>query len=396
MFSTIKATVLTTLRTPPAWIWTLAFPIMLCTMFIFMFSGFKSSASVSAVPVAIVEDDNWEASEFSQVVETLAGEDGDALLELHEVPSLEAGNQLLDEGKVACVYTADASGVPQVTVGAGSASSDASSTKDINRSIAETIASSYLQSMSLISSIARDNPSALSDPATIKQALRLEATVKRVSLTRSTPDETVRYYYSLLGMAALYASEIAMAAAVDAAGDLSPLGARRCVSGQNRAVTLAGMLLGAWLVSLVFLSVVIAYIRIVAGIDFQGREPLVFAGVVAASFLSIAIGTLMGVLPVRGGKSSRSGLLTVLICGGSLLAGLYGPSAMALADNVARMFPAEAWVNPPKLIAEMFSALYFYSELNPFAARAAACVAFGAVLLLVASVIFRRQRYEHL
>ena len=395
MFSTIKATVLTTLRTPPAWIWALAFPIMLCPMFIFMFSGLKNDASVSAVPVAVVEDGNWEASEFSKVVGTLAGKD-DALLALEGVTSLEAGEKLLDEGKVACVYMVDASGAPQVTVGAGSASSDASSTKDINRSIAETIASSYIQSTSLISSIAEDDPGALSDPAAVKRALGLEAAVRRVSLTRSTPDETVRFYYSLLGMAALFASQIAMTAAVDAAGNLSALGARRCVSGQSRAVTLVGILLGAWAVSLAFLTVVIGYVRFVAGIDFQGREALVFAGVAAASFLSIAIGTLAGVLPVRGGKSSQSGLLTGLICGGSLLAGLYGPSAMALADDMARAFPAEAWLNPVKLIADMFSALYFYSDLSPFVTRAAACAVFGVALLVVASVIFRRQRYEHL
>lgn len=396
MLSTIKATVLTTLRTPHAWIWALAFPIVLCTLFIFMFSGLKSGASVSAAPVAVVEDDNWEASAFSQVVETLAGEGDDALLELHAVNSLEEGEKLLDDGKVSCVYVVDASGTPQLTVGSGSASSELLSTKDINRSIAETIASSYIQSTSLVSSIAADNPGALSDPAAIRRALRLEGAVKRVSLTRSAPDETVRFYYSLLGMAALFASEIAMAAAVDAAGDLSPLGARRCVSGQNRAVTLAGVLLGSWAVSLVFLTVVIVYVRFAAGVDFQGREPLVFVGVAMASLLSIAIGTLMGVLPMRGGESSRSGLLTVLICGGSLFAGLYGLPAMELADNVARMLPAEAWLNPAKLIADMFSALYFYSDLGPFVTRAAACAVFGAALLLVASVIFRRQRYEHL
>ena len=396
MFSTVKATVLSALRTPPAWIWGLAFPIALCTMFIFMFSGLKNSATVSAVPVAAVEDDSWEASEFSQVVESLAAEDGEALLSLHSVSSLEAGERLLDEGKVCCVYVVDASGTPRLTVGSRSASSDYSSTKDIDRSIAETIASSYIQSMSLISSIARDDPSALSEPAAVKRALKLEATVESVSLTRPTPDWKVGVYYSLLGMAALFASEIAMTAAVDAAGDLSPLGARRCVSGQNRAVTLAGVVLGTWAVSLALLTLVIAYVRIVAGVDFQGREPLVILGVAAASLLSIAIGTLIGVLPMRGGKSSRNGMLTGFICTASLFAGLYGTSAMELADNVARLFPAEAWLNPAKLIADMFSALYFYSDLYPFVTRAAACAAFGAALLLVASFVFRRQRYEHL
>ena len=65
MLSTIKATILANARKPSMWIWTLLFPIILSTMFIFMFSSLKNSQSVDPVPVAVVEDDAWETSGFS-------------------------------------------------------------------------------------------------------------------------------------------------------------------------------------------------------------------------------------------------------------------------------------------------------------------------------------------
>ncbi|MFR7750520.1 MAG: hypothetical protein ACLU1W_07165 [Collinsella sp.] len=54
----------------------------------------------------------------------------------------------------------------------------------------------------------------------------------------------------------------------------------------------------------------------------------------------------MGTLPVKGGKASKSGILTgfaTITC--ALFAGLYGEPAMALADDVARACPAECWLN---------------------------------------------------
>lgn len=400
MLSTIKATILANARKPSMWIWTLLFPIILSTMFIFMFSSLKNSQSVDPVSVAVVEDDAWETSGFSQVVDALNAEGDDRLLDVRPVSTIEEGERLLDSGEVFGVYSADpdleAYGSPKVILGAGSSNTDGTAEKSVNRSILETIASSYTQTSALVEAAFENDPGLIADPSAIQDVLGISGEVKRISLTRSTPDYTVRYYYALLGMAALFAAQVAMEATVDAAGDLSPLGARRCVGGQSRLATLASTLVACWAMALVNLTLVFAFVRFVAGVDFAGREGLALLGIAAASFLSICLGMFVALLPLRGGKSPREGLLTLLTCLGALFAGLYGMPAMALADEVARAFPVEAWLNPSKLISDMFMSLYFYEDLTPFFARAAACVAFALALLLVATLVFRRQRYEHL
>lgn len=405
MLSTIKATVLAQLRSGAVWIWTLAFPIVLATLFLFMFANLKNSDTVASVPVAVVADDAWGRSGFSGVVAALS-EGDDALLAVTEVDTTERATRLLDEGKVAGIYAVDASTADAVPADAavadlapivtlpGGTSGDGTGAADINRSILETVASSYTQSSALIRASLADG--SMGDAAAISDALGISGRVERISLTRSTPDDTVRFYYALLAMAALFSAESASSMAFAAAGDLSALGARRCASGQRRSVTLAGTLVGCWLVAVVMLCAVFAYVRLVCGVDFSGREGLALVGLAAASLLSVAIGLLVGVVPVRGGEQARDGLLTGLICLGSLFAGMYGTPAMALADRVARACPAEAWLNPPKLISDMFTSLYFYQDLTPFLLRAGACVGLAALLLLAAATVFGRQRYEHL
>ena len=411
MLSTIKATVLAQLRSGAVWIWTLAFPVVLATLFLFMFATLKNSDTVASVPVAVVADDAWGRSGFSGVVAALS-EGDDALLAVTEVDTPERATRLLDEGKVAGIYAVDASSAdvtsaadavpadaaiadlaPIVTL-PGGASGDGTGAAGVNRSILEAVASSYTQSSALIRASLADG--SMGDAAAISDALGISGRVERISLTRSTPDDTVRFYYALLAMAALFSAESASSMAFAAAGDLSALGARRCASGQRRSVTLAGTLVGCWLVAVVMLCAVFAYVRLVCGVDFSGREGLALVGLAAASLLSVAIGLLVGVVPVRGGEQARDGLLTGLICLGSLFAGMYGTPAMALADRVARACPAEAWLNPPKLISDMFTSLYFYQDLAPFLLRAGACVGLAALLLLAAATVFGRQRYEHL
>ena len=323
MLSTIKATVLAQLRSGAVWIWTLAFPIVLATLFLFMFANLKNSDTVVSVPVAVVADDAWGRSGFSGVVAALS-EGDDALLAVTEVDTSERATRLLDEGKVAGIYAVDASTAdtvpadaaiadlaPIVTLPAG-ASGDGTGAAAVNRSILETVASSYTQSSALIRASLADG--SMANAAAISDALGISGRVERISLTRSTPDDTVRFYYALLAMAALFSAESASSMAFAAAGDLSALGARRCASGQRRSVTLAGTLVGCWLVAVVMLCAVFAYVRLVCGVDFSGREGLALVGLAAASLLSVAIGLLVGVVPVRGGEQARDGLLTGLIC----------------------------------------------------------------------------------
>ena len=387
-------------RTPSVIVWVLAFPLIMSAIFLFMFSGMRTDGVVDPVPVALVtpagEKDGAPAGSFEQVVDALAEPGEGQLLDLRRVETAAEAADLLAAGEVDGYFELADDGAPALTVGSPYTLASADGASAVNRTILESVASSYVQSRALLEEVARRDPAALADPAAVADALGIQVAVEQVQITRARPEEIVRYYYALLGMGALMASQAGMLAVAYAQPGVSALGARRAVSGTSRLRQLAGCVLGAWAVSTVALTLAFAFLRLVVGVDFGGREGLALVSVAVCALLATALGACVGALPIPAGISARSGILTALTCVLSLFAGLYGTAAMELADNLAHTLPWTSWVNPAKLVCDTFYALYYYTSLAPFAARLAACVAGALALLAVAGAIFRRQSYEHL
>lgn len=458
MWTTFKATVRTLLLTPSAVVWTLIFPIVLATVFNFMFEPMRSTGSVEAVKVAVVADDAWEDSPFSQVVDTLSEAD-EPLLAVHPVATEQEARELIAEGSVAGAYIVDAAGnegnteqsgsdeldavdaagpadaagaasdpdnadatgaasgsgtaagssdvststlsasdagAPRIILAPAGSGTGSDASYDVNRAILESVATSYLQRVALIEDLSAHDPVALSDPTTIENALGLSVSVREVSLTHAQPDSMVRFYYALLGMASIFAAHLAGESVWRLQPTSSAAGARRTVSSTSRMRLLIPTIGACWAVSTTFLAIAFGYICLTAHIDFSGREGLCLVGIAASSLLSCGIGALVGALPGRMGSDSRRGILTALTCLLSLFAGLYGEPTMELADTVAHVFPAATWLNPVCLIRDLFYTVYYYDTLVPFSLRLAACAGIAAVLLAVSAACMRRSAHEHL
>lgn len=460
MWTTFKTTVRTLLLTPSAVVWTLIFPIVLATVFNFMFEPMRSTGSVEAVDVAVVADDAWEDSPFSQVVDALSEAD-EPLLAVHPVATEQEVRELIAEGSVAGAYVVDAAsnegnaeqsgsdeldavdaagtagdpatadatgaasgsgtaagssdvstitscttsegtpsasdaGAPRIILAPAGSGTGSDASYDVNRAILESVATSYLQRVALIEDLSAHDPAALSDPIALEDALGLGVSVREVSFTHAQPDSMVRFYYALLGMASIFAAQLAEESVWHLQPTSSAAGARRAVSGTSRMRLLIPTIGACWAVSTTFLAIAFGYICLTAHIDFSGREGLCLVGIAASSLLSCGIGTLVGALPGRMGSDSRRGILTALTCLLSLFAGLYGEPTMELADTVAHVFPAATWLNPVCLIRDLFYTVYYYDTLVPFSLRLAACAGIAAVLLAVSAACMRRSAHEHL
>lgn len=458
MWTTFKTTVRTLLLTPSAVVWTLIFPIVLATVFNFMFEPMRSTGSVEAVEVAVVVDDAWENSPFSQVVDTLSEAD-EPLLAVHPVATEQEARELIAEGSVAGAYIVDAAGnegnaeqsgsdeldaidaagpadaagaasdpdnadaagaasgsgtaagssdvststssagstgAPRIILAPAGSGTGSDASYDVNRAILESVATSYLQSEALIEELATHDPVALSDPTTIENALGLSVSVREVSLTHAQPDSMVRFYYALLGMASIFAAYLAGESVWHLQPTSSAAGARRTVSSTSRMRLLIPTIGACWAVSTTFLAIAFGYICLTAHIDFSGREGLCIVGIAASSLLSCGIGALVGALPGRMGSDSRRGILMALTCLLSLFAGLYGEPTMELADTIAQAIPAATWLNPVCLIRDLFYTVYYYDTLVPFSLRLSACAGIAAVLLAVSAACMKRSAHEHL
>lgn len=392
MWNVFKGALTVLTRKRELFVWSLAFPIILSTMFMFMFSNLDSSTAFDPVPTGVVADGAYEGSAFADVVDELGASGDDQLLDVRAFASADEAREALLAGDVLGVVSVDAEGTPLLAV---TPSSGGVGVDQIGRTVLGTVVDTYVRNADLVAGIAADDPLALADPDRVEEALSRGSATEQVSLTHAAPTESVRYYYALLGMTALFCGQVGMLAICETQPNLSALGARRALGATSRGKTLAATLAASWLISFACLIVAFLYMRFAVGIDFSGREGLCVAALAAAALLSTALGTLLGSLP-KVGLGVKTGLLTALTCFLSLFAGLYGEPCMALADSITRSFPVLASINPAKVITDVFYSLYYYDSLLPFAQKIGTLLAMAAVLFAVSALFVRRQRYASL
>ena len=376
-------------------VWALAFPLILSTVFMIMFSGLDDAVDFDPVPTAIVADEAWEDSPFSDVVAALSEAGDDQLLDVRAFSDAAAAREGLLSGEVTGVFSVDGEGSPALLLAPSVATEGSVGFDNVNRTILENVADTYVRDRDLLEGLAAEDPAVLADPSRVSAALSGGAGTEEVSLTRTAPKETVRFYYALFGMAALFGAQIAVSAVCQTQPNLSPVGARRALGCVRRSHVLAAAMAASWLLSFGCLLVAFAYVRWVVGVDFGGREGWCILGIAVAALMSCALGCALGAVP-KVDVNGKSGILTGIVCTLSLFAGLYGQPCMTLADDIAQRWPALAAANPAKVICDMFYSLYYYDGLEVFAAKVAILVAMTAVLFAVAALLMRRQRYASL
>ena len=291
--STLRALV----REKSLFIWSLAFPILMATIFMFMFANLDGAMEFDPVPTGVVADEAWDTSPFSAVAEALGERGDDQLLDVCRFADGEAAASALVDGEVMGVFSVDEDGEPVLSLAPGLQIGQTTDMDAIDRSILESVVGTYVRDADLMTSIARENPGAFADPGRLEALFSSVDATEEVSLTHAAPKESVRFYYALFAMAALFGAQIAVVAVCWTQPNLSPLGARRALGAIGRTRTLLATLLACWLLSFCCLLIAFLYTRLVVGVDFAGREGLCVAGLGAASLLACALGTALGSLP---------------------------------------------------------------------------------------------------
>lgn len=406
MLNTLKYVALSLVRDKGIMIWALAFPIVLSTCFIFMFDGLDELDNLEPVTVAVVTDENYDDAEaFKAFLDAVAvdvdaeepGQGGDVLFRMKKVASdAEAAEAVAggaEGGSVVGYITLDAAGLPGLHVKDESLLTDV---ENANAAILTSAMDIFVSKSAVVNRLVEENPQLLRDPAFAENLFGIADVTEQVSVTYNPPKESVRYYFALLGMAALFGAQAALTATVRLLPNMGPLGARRELGGTPHVTALLGTLLASWLVSLACLLVAYLFIRFVAGVDFAGRDGGCVLAIAASSLMATSLGTFLGSVPKIPTLEARGGVLTMLVCFGALFAGLYGQPTMELADDVAAMFPWSQVVNPAVQISEAFYSLCYYDTLSPLLGHLCVLLVMTVVLFALSATFLRKKRYASL
>ena len=386
MFSSLKTCVLSLVRDKSLLIWTLAFPIILGSIFMAMFSGLDESYRPGTLSLGVIGDANYEAAYgLDETLDAISDPAAEEQLATTVAFGSEADAiQATNAGDIDAYLTVDEDGTPQLHVAARM-------NGELSSEIMRAVLDSYLHTREAVTSLAAEDPTLLTSGDALA-AFRSDAVrTVRLQATKSSPDPSVRYYFSLLAMTASMGTMLSGYAIRSAQPKGSAVGARRSLAGIARWRVLVGTILGAWLCQFVCMLVAMAYMWAVAGVDFGDSPLLVVVAVLVSSLMSCAAGTFFG-----GATGFEPGMVSGVSCLLSLFTGLYGTASQRLADSVEAAAPALAHANPLWQMSNCFYSLLYYDTLEPFITSCLTLLAMAALFFSLAALRMRRISHDQL
>jgi ABC-2 type transport system permease protein len=354
--------------------WTLAFPVLLATLFHLAFGQLGAQERFQAIDVAVVDSGNDAA--FLSVVESLSTGD-ERLLNLH-LATRDAALELLAAGEVKGI------------IETGEEMSLTVSQSGIQQSILKTFLNNYTQTVSAVSRIATKRPELL----TMLSSLAAEDAVFLVEqpISRAAPNNLVIPFFSLLAMTCLMGGFLGMNEVNAVQANLSAQAMRMSVTPVHKLRTFLAGLSAALVVQFMKLMLFLAFLVFVLPIDFGGRLALVLVAVFLCTLLGISFGAFVTSL-VKGGEGLKTGILIAVSLAGAHLAGMSSPEVKYLIEHAV---PPLAFLNPASLITDAFYTLYYFDTLSRFTVNALGIIAFTALFAGATYFVMRRQRYVSL
>lgn len=362
-----------TIRQKEYIIWLILFPIILGSLFKIAFANLYDDHTFSAISVAIVEDEKNEI--FSQVLNQVS-EGDEPLLKPEYTDNDKARQMLKDEDVKGIIYTSDIS----LTVS--------------DNSIDATILKSFLEQYKVQEKIITDTVK--TDPAKLQTVIsKLSEDIncnENIKLTDDKMDNSKQYFYNLFAMVSLFGSMSGLYIALESQGNLSEIGARKCISPVNKLTEITASLLSHCAAQSVCSVISVTFIRFVLKIDFGSRLPLVYIACIIGGILGVTMGFLIGSLGQMKSAIKMSIAMTVSMMS-CFFSGLMIGNMKAVVAEYAPWFNK---INPAAVISDCFYCLDIYSDYSRFTEK--------IITMLIMIVIFtaggyfmtRRRRYASL
>ena len=285
MLSSCKTCIISLVR-ERALLWgTLLFPLVLCLLFIAVFSGLNGAYADVTTRLGIVEDDHYAAAPgLSKTMDAISEENADPrIATITSFEDEDAAIEAANSNTIDAYLRVDADGTPELHVASRM-------NGELQPAVLEAVLDSYLHARGVQARLAAREPEVAAEGG-VRVALRTDAVkTRQLKVTESSPDPSVRYYFALLGMAAGMGMVFACHAVKSTQAGSTPVGGRVSLAGIARWKVLLGVLVGAWVCELVSLLLLAAFMRWVCGVDFGPRGPLVVAALAVCALAACATG----------------------------------------------------------------------------------------------------------
>lgn len=382
MMLEFKYRMLQVVRTGGNIFWSLAFPIMLATLYHFAF-GSLGTPTFTEIPVAVVEQK--ENKGFSELLTALDGE----LLNVRYMDESTAF-KALDSGEVCGIYYV--SDDVKLSVGG----------TGLDQTVLSSVADSYQRYAAAIEDITSDTLSGgdTGDAAYAAVMSRIQAYldalsddtdhISNVSLGGKTYNNMLEYFFALIAMACFYGSFTGQMLGEQNAANVSQLAARRIISPSGRMKLAFIDLAVGFLIQFVCVVMLLLYMQFALGLDFSEH----FFGMVMISGIGSLLGVSFGIMVGATGHLKGVGKTVLTVVVPLVLCFLSGLMIGDMKSLIEKTCPIINRLNPAALISDAFYYLNIYEETSGITLRLAILAVYAFVMTLIAVVMMRRNKYD--
>lgn len=367
-----------TIRNSSNMFWALLFPIILGTLFYLSFgsAGLESTGESrwDKIKVTVVKD--TDTSENAQAFEGFLTQMDGETLDIQDISTESEALSALNEETISGIfYVRD---TPSLTV----------AKNGLNESILTSVLESYNQNAAMFREIAMTHPEKLPDALDAMNDYR--NTTAEVSLGGKDLNPNVQYFFALVAYACLSGAFLGVQSSIDGQANISALGARRSITPTHKLTLILIDMAVLFIIHFFNILILCLYITHVLGISLGNDVGALLLVDFMGSMIGICLGVAIGCL-ARISYGMKIGVCVLFTLFPGFLAGLMFGNM----KNIIELHcPIINRINPAAVLSDAFYCMGIYNDMERFTRCLVILAVMSTLLLTVAFLGIRRERYD--
>ena len=380
-FHNYKYALKTLLKNKALVFWTLAFPFILAIFFNLAFARLHDYDQFEPFDAAVVNDDAYNESAFSEGFKTL-GEGDDRLINIKNMSRDEAETMLDDKKVEGIVFVED--GRAHVKI----------KENGTNQTVLKMATEQVAQMADMGSDIATLEVQRATGPINPDE---IKAKVEAALLNaepKITDDSHVMNvvsieFFTLIAMACMQGAMLSSEMLNRCLPNLSNRGKRVAIAPTKKSVVVLSNLLAGFTMLLGSVVLLILFMRFVLGVDFGDNMGLIMLLAGIGSLTATMFGMLLAVT-FKMSDNAKQVVVLIITMVGCLFAGMFGGMKIFFDEACPWMNK----INPVGLITDGFYSLLYYDDMTRFIVNAVSLIALAAIFFVLSVRNLRRARYD--
>lgn len=365
---------LNTIRQKETIFWMLCFPVILATFFKMAFGNLYEKEEIfTELPVAVVTSDtNAESAEtFKLVMDSLE-------LFSPEYLSEDEALEKLKEGNVRGII--NVSDELSLKVAANG----------MEPTIIKTFLEQYQAQRKIITDTAVNHPEKMDSVISAFSKEVNAVTSKQIS--SQNMDAYVQYFFNLIAMVSLFSVTSGVMTATSNQGNLSAIGARKCISPAHKLISIVAGLGSSFITQAICTVLSITYIMFILKVNMGDNYFMIYLSGILSPMAGTALGFFIGSIG-RASEGAKVGIGTSFVMVLCFLSGLMvGNMKPLIEENI----PIVNRINPAALISDLFYCLMIYDNYDRYIQTAASLLAMTVIFTAGGFLLTRRKKYASL